>query len=286
MPWRTVVVCCPTVPVGERLKSVLEPEARVIECVTKDDLVGVSSTLRPRVAVCELATDVPSSWEAVDFVRQIVRGAMGIHLVVVCQLGKHAGAAITAALRAGAEVAVLYPYEDVAAPVRRALGGYEVNATVGRLQVQMRDRLSAKGERIVFCCMRLAHRQPTVELVAETLGICRRTLERQCRASELPLPENLIGWCRLMMVMELSRSGHGSVDDLSKRFGFQGAADMRTKLKRRTGLTVRGVRMRGGLAELFLQHISAQRGVTASSDQRRLHLDDGLERAAPRQPGL
>lgn len=48
------------------------------------------------------------------------------------------------------------------------------------------------------------------------------------------------------------------LERVSKGFGFQGAADMRTKLKRRTGLTLRKVRDVGGLTELFKERVLLQ----------------------------
>jgi len=95
--------------------------------------------------------------------------------------------------------------------------------------------------------------------MATALGVCRRTLERQCRAAGLPLPEELIAWCRLLMVVEITEGRRGTLDVVSKRFGFQGAADVRTKLKRRTGLTLRQVRELGGLTELFRERVLLQR---------------------------
>lgn len=94
--------------------------------------------------------------------------------------------------------------------------------------------------------------------MASALGMCRRTLERQCRGAGLPQPEQLIGWCRLLMVEEITRARHGMLERVSKGFGFQGAADMRTKLKRRTGFTLRQVRDVGGLTELFKERVLLQ----------------------------
>jgi len=84
------------------------------------------------------------------------------------------------------------------------------------------------------------------------------------------------------MVMEFTRSGYGGVDELSKRFGFQGAADMRTKLKRRTGLTVQRARTTGGLAELFLRRVAAER-TAVLPHQCPVHVEHEPERSALRE---
>lgn len=49
------------------------------------------------------------------------------------------------------------------------------------------------------------------------------------------------------------------LERVSTCFGFQCAADLRTKLKRRTGLTLRQVRSLGGLTELFKLRVLLQR---------------------------
>ena len=61
------------------------------------------------------------------------------------------------------------------------------------------------------------------------------------------------------MVEETTRGRHGTLERMSKRVGFQGAADMRTKLKRRTGLTLQQARESGGLTELFKERVLLQR---------------------------
>lgn len=75
------------------------------------------------------------------------------------------------------------------------------------------------------------------------------------------------------MVLEISKGRRGSLDHVSQRFGFQGAADMRTKLKRRTGLSLRQVQELGGLTSLFTDHVLLQRRSLGLDESRALPLD-------------
>lgn len=63
------------------------------------------------------------------------------------------------------------------------------------------------------------------------------------------------------------------LERVSKVFGFQGAADMRTKLKRRTGLTLQQVRDLGGLTELFKERVLLQRHTPELNLVRLIPLD-------------
>ena len=187
-----------------------------------------------------------------------MHAAPDLAVVVVCTLACDTAAAINAAWNAGVGAVALHQYDDIVLAVRRALRKARFNAASRSVMTELAAHTSARGRRIIRCCLRCAHRRATVSLIASALGVCRRTLERQCRGAGLPLPEELIGWCRLLMVEKTSRGRHGTLERVSKGFGFQGAADMRTKLKRRTGLTLRQVRDLGGLTELFKQPVLLQ----------------------------
>lgn len=195
-------------------------------------------------------------------------------MVVVCTVRPNTTAgAIKAAWNAGVSAVALHPHDDVLLAVRRSLRDAMLNVASRSAMTKLAPHASAPGRRIVRCCLRRAHRGATVSLIASALGMSRRTLERQCRRAVLPLPEELIGWCRLLMVEEITRGQHGMLERVSKVFGFQGAADMRTKLKRRTGLTLHQVRDLGGLTELFKERVLLQRRTPELDRLRVIPLD-------------
>ena len=270
---KTIVVCCPTASVGRALAARLAGRVRLAECSTAAELLPTLIELRAACAVCELPSDLRECRRTVRVLRQFVDAAPDHPVIVVCTLGRYTAAAIIAASHAGVRTVVLHPYDNIALAVRRSLRNVNLIASSRRAMAHLGPHMSASARRIVRHCLRRAHRGPTVSSIASALGVCRRTLERQCRAAGLPLPEELIAWCRLIMVLEIAKGRRGTLDQVSKRFGFQGAADVRTKLKRRTGMTLRQVRELGGLTDLFKERLLLQRRVLELELPRRTPLD-------------
>lgn len=244
-----------------------------MECSSPTELLSTTVTLRASCAICELPGEPHASRRTVRLLRRLVHAAPDLAVVVVCTLRCETALAITAAGNAGVGAVTLHQHDNIVLAVRRALRTARFNAAIRRTMTELAPHLSATGHRILRCC--LYHAQPgaTVSRIASALGMCRRTLERQCHGAGLPLPEELIGWCRLVMVEETTRGRYGTLERVCKRVGFQGAADMRTKLKRRTGLTLQQARESGGLTKLFKERFLLQRRAPELDRLRVIPLD-------------
>jgi hypothetical protein len=269
---KTIVVCCQTASILRSLAARLGGRARLVECSTATELLPTMLELRAACGVCELPPDVHACRNTVRVLRHLVRTAPDLPVIVVCTLSRYTSAAIVAASHIGVRNVALHPYDDIALVARRAIRNARLES-VRRRALTLLAPLIASGLRIVRHCLRRAHRGSLVSHMASALGVCRRTLERQCRAAGLPLPEELIAWSRLLMVLEVSKGRHGALERVSKRFGFQGAADMRTKLKRHTGLTLRQVEELGGLTDLLKEHVLLQRRTLGLEEPRGLSVD-------------
>jgi AraC-like DNA-binding protein len=238
-----VVTLCLSEAVRCTIAAGLDSSVRIEECCRESELIERLKRSHAAVGVRELATDVRAGKETSRALRRMVEAMPDVRLLVVCTPGRYTMAAARAAWRAGVQTVALHPYNDITLAVRRAFGRRRFDRAERRLLTPLTSVLSERACRIIRCCLRRAYRQPTVERLANVLRISGRTFERRCREEGLPLPEELITRCRLLMAVEIARSSHASLDRTSKRFGFHGAADLRTKLKRHTGLTVRQARV-------------------------------------------
>ena len=193
--------------------------------------------------------------------RELVTSMPDVRLVAVCTLGRHMMAAARTAWLAGIRTVIVHPYDDVALVIRRALNRTILDDAERRIMALLPPRLTVEDLRTIRCCVRHAHRRPTVKRVAERLRVSERMLVRRCRATHLPPPEELISRCRILMALEVSRPRPRSLDHTSTVFGFRDVSDLRTKIKRRTGLTVGQARLLQNPTDLlFLAKPSGRTG--------------------------
>jgi AraC-like DNA-binding protein len=93
-----------------------------------------------------------------------------------------------------------------------------------------------------------------VSALARAARCSARTLRRMLRAAELPTPEQLLAWRRLLHAARLMGDGR-TADSVARSLGFSSGSALRKSLKQLTGLRPRDLSGAGGvrlLAALFL----------------------------------
>lgn len=96
----------------------------------------------------------------------------------------------------------------------------------------------------------------TVAELAETAHCSPRTLRRNLSRAQLPSPEEILTWRRLLHAVRLMEDANRSVESVARALDYSSGSALRKSLKRVTGLRPREVINRGGfllLGELFLQ---------------------------------
>jgi len=101
-------------------------------------------------------------------------------------------------------------------------------------------------KKIVRFCL-TSEEVPTVEQMALALCVHRRTLVNRLRAARLPGPQELAGWCRLLLAARLLEDAGRSTERVAFAVGYSSANALRNTLRRYTSLTPRQVRESGGL---------------------------------------
>lgn len=126
-----------------------------------------------------------------------------------------------------------------------------------------------------------AVRQPsiaTVEAVAQHLGVHRQTLATWCRKENFMRPEELLVWCRVLLVGAMLEQTDHSVATLAVDFDFPSPVALRNQLKRYTGMTAQEIRSAGldMLLQLFGSDVQRRRHRRHES----AHLTHAVEQAS------
>ena len=85
----------------------------------------------------------------------------------------------------------------------------------------------------------------TVEAIAERIGVHRQTLALWCRSANHFHPEELLVWCRLLLVSALLETTGYSLQAMATTLGFPSVVALRNQLKRYTGLRAMEIRDAG-----------------------------------------
>lgn len=124
--------------------------------------------------------------------------------------------------------------------VRRAIRRVAADRVVAALRSRINGAIGVFAETAV--------RYPacsTVEGLSEHLGIHRQTAGVWCRKERLLRPEELLIWCRTLLVAALLEQTGFSVGEIAVDLEFPSVVSLRNQLKRYTGMTALEIRDAG-----------------------------------------
>jgi AraC-like DNA-binding protein len=81
--------------------------------------------------------------------------------------------------------------------------------------------------------------------MAAALGVNRRTVPRWCERADLPPPQRLLAWLRVLLAAELLDDPARSLESIARSCGYAGAPSFKTALRNLMQTTPRGLRERG-----------------------------------------
>lgn len=133
------------------------------------------------------------------------------------------------------------------AEIHAATEGSLARAAAARVVRTLEDRLPAFAVDCLGWAVEHADEQPRVGDLAEALGVSPRALGRDLRTQDLPSPNQLLVWGRLLQAARLLQGPGATVDEVAYRVGYSTGGALRRAIKRGTGLTPRELIQRGGL---------------------------------------
>ena len=251
---RTVVVHLCSAELCTQLTTRLVDVARIEVCAHLRHLEAVASHMRPAVIVCELPVTTPPLLTTLRLLAALRERPPYPGVLVAFRAGRYTVRTMTTAFQLGLDDAVLLSHEDLAAAITRLLPTSSLLTAWRDIRDALASHLSPVAMTLVAVVLRRSAARVSVEQLARTMRVSRRTLLRRCRAAGLPAPEALIAWCRLLVALEMAaRRPRVALDQIAHECGYSNASDLHTRLGRHTELTLGQVTERGGLALEFVR---------------------------------
>ncbi|MDB4900594.1 MAG: Helix-turn-helix, AraC protein [Gemmatimonadetes bacterium] len=206
---------------------------------------GVSSAPSPLAGIIVESRDLEGR-STHDAIRQLRGGPAAVPLVGYCRPQAESGREIQALILSGVHELIYEGADDAGVALRAVLASAQ-RAEVG---ARAASALEARFPRRLWSLVRHATAHPDIQSVAalaDALGYNRRTLVNHCADEGYPPPQELLTWCRLVVVGELLASTTRTIESIALQLDFPSDTALRNKIKRYTGLRASEVRARGGM---------------------------------------
>lgn len=136
---------------------------------------------------------------------------------------------------------------------------HDMTGEVGRHVLVAMASLSHSALQIVHYCIEHAADRLTVETLATEMGVSRRTLANRLMAAQLPPPEPLIMWTRLLVATWMLQDPHYSVNQAARALGWQEFSALRSLTMKYLGHPPNALREPGSIARVAQQLAAAGR---------------------------
>jgi AraC-like DNA-binding protein len=257
-----VIVLLHELATRERVRIGLAGASRVYVCRDQDELIDALAR-RPYALAVLAPVDARGAPRA-PLVERLRRMHPSLPITVVCDLSLDACREIVSLTRAGVTNVLFEGAEDIGRALRAEVASARVRSVADEVLDVLGSRLARDAETLLHQCVEHGCRARTVEELALSIGVHRRTVFNRLAALGLPAPRQLLAWCRLFVAARALEDPSPSVARVAAIYGFGSSAGLCNMLRRHAGLTSEELRARGGLAcllELFAERFLA-RGAT------------------------
>lgn len=240
-----------------RLRAILRHRAEVIVCRRVNELADVLRTQVDILIVAPWDSSGALVAPAIAFVRW---RRPSLPIVVYCALDESSVRQVVALTRSGADEIILRGIDDDSSALWSRLLVSVSRRMAAQTLSELRPLLGKDTEPILSYCLERADQSVTVEELAATLNVHRKTLVNRLAAAGLPGPNNLISWCRLMLAARFLEDPGRSVEQVALTLGFGSGPALRNMIRRYTGLRTSELRKLGGwsyLVRLFAATIGS-----------------------------
>lgn len=140
-----------------------------------------------------------------------------------------------------------------------AVGSHE--AICQRIWRQLPEQPEGPLRTLLKCALRSARGPITLDRLAIAAGMHERTLRKYCAAHNLPSPQWIIGWARMLVVSYFLAEPGRSASSIAKVLEFPSLGAMRNQFHRYTGRPLREADPGLAVAETY-RSISERLGIT------------------------
>jgi len=206
-------------------------------CHTSGELVDACRTSDVQLVTIGIAGAAQGA--LLEAVRTIRAEFPAVPVVGLCRPTGRAGWNPSRWIQSGITDLALVGHDDVSAVIDRYLksGAYPRHAAfVWRM---MQSRADEVVRQTLYQIFKGMGRNLSVDDLARSLGITRKTLAARLRERGWPTPKALITWCQVLVAMRLIECTKASLDAVARQVGLSSAGALRTSMRRLIGVTPR-----------------------------------------------
>jgi AraC-like DNA-binding protein len=227
-----------------RIRDAVGRRSEVHFCDHRDELIELATDERGAVVLTEPRDR--AGCPIAPCIRSLRLGYPSVPIVAYLASPAVESRDIVDLVRAGASELVRSGFDDVGVVLRAALTSAHVSCTAHLVRREVAQLIPARVSDIVDFCLDHGGHSLNVAQLAHALGIDRRTIVRRLTEAHLPGPQELIGWCRILLAARLLDDPARSIEHIAFALDFPSAGAMRNMVQRYTGLRVHEVRENGG----------------------------------------
>jgi AraC-like DNA-binding protein len=212
-------------------------------------------TLEP-VDLVVIGMNTPGSSVA-DVVRDVRRECPMVPVVVYLDRAVDQSSTIPSITEAGVHEIIVPGYNDEGVRLRAAILAARRFCAAAWILDRLSSVVPARLLRFVEAVLADPCGVDSVDALAMSAGVHRKTLYNWCRITRFFGPGDLLLWCRLALVAHYLGITRCTVEIIARDLGYPSDTALRNTLKRNVGLTATELRDRGGL-EPFLEIFKAR----------------------------
>lgn len=184
----------------------------------------------------------------------------GLAVVAFAPGGRDGALMLRSVLRAGMDAVIL----DTERPPRQQLGTLITEARGAALSRVLHPHLPSQGHarlrRLIEACFYNPARTHSVESIARLLRVNRRTLLHWCQTAGALRPEEIVGWCRLVLAAHMIEYQQQATSIVARELRYSTPSGLRNQLRRYTGMKPTDLREDGVrlLLDRFIDRINGR----------------------------
>lgn len=265
LPLPVVVVCLPAGKPQWCVQDALRGRAIVRVVKSLGELDAALRHERAAITAVVVGSRDADGALAAPVVREITAALPGLPIVAYCRAGIEHSPDIRSLAAAGVHDFLFEGVDDSGVALRAVLASAGRTCAAETVLAALKPHLPARLHRFAEYALSYPEQALTVSVVANMLGVHRKTLFNYCIEERLPPPSELLVWYRLLLAAHLLASTARTIESVALEMEFPSDTSLRNMMKRHTGLRAGEVRERGGLAcvlEMFGERLT--RGATGA----------------------
>ena len=132
------------------------------------------------------------------------------------------------------------------------------SAAAGAVQTALEGRLAALGVAVVRWSMEHSFERPSVDELAQSMGLSRSKLARELNRHGLPSPRALLLWGRLFQAARLLQGDTATVEGVAHALGYSTSSALRRAFQQHVGCPPGAISTLGGVARVLQSFFESQ----------------------------